>query len=81
MSWRLLVKREDRWPRVGDLLIALCRRTGDNCTGIIYEIRGISKDKVMVKWSTKAPCDYHERYGLSATNIHNLRQDYTLVHG
>ena len=77
------MKREGeyRWPHIGDLLISICRRTGDKCIGVIYEFRGVSKDKVMVKWSTNPPSDYHGEYGLSATNIHNLRREHTLVRG
>ena len=75
------IMKESRWPRVGDLIIHNCRHTGDRHSGLIYRIGDDRRTgEVMIEWiDGESPIYYTETYGYSALNMHNCRDEFTII--
>ena len=73
--------RGNRWPQVGDMIIA-CVTLDRPFVGVV---RTIAKDKygdkrdVFITWQGEGPVSYNPQHGYCATNIHNLRSTYKII--
>ena len=76
-------RRPSRKPRVGDLIVEKCPNSLKEHIGIVYEIQLDSyhhQRHVLIHWQrNRQPRNYHEKYGYSGVNIHNLRDRYRIV--
>ena len=83
-----------RMPQVGDMLVVtctgnhgpditcICRTTGEKHIGSVIEIKHDKwghQQNVLIEWSTDSPAHYRMEHGYSGTNIHNIRDRFTLV--
>jgi len=82
-----------RIPQIGDLLFVTCRESDYNsrCScrtedekhiGFVREIERDSwghQKRVLVEWSSKPPANYRKEYGYSGVNIHNIREEFTVI--
>ena len=77
----------DRYAAVGDMIIHTARVRGNNNAdepnnwiGIVHRVE---RDKwghgtAFITWSQKSPY-YHEKWGVSCVNIHNLHREYEVI--
>ena len=85
--------RESRMPQIGDLLFVTCRDTdyqsrcscrteGERHVGFVREIEHDSyghQRHVRIEWSNRAPINYRDEHGYSGVNIHNIRDEFTVI--
>jgi small nuclear ribonucleoprotein (snRNP)-like protein len=64
-----------RWPGIGDLLIER-KKNGDEFIGLVTSID--KNGNVFIDWVKKNP-NYTEKWGYSATNIHNDFSAYEII--
>ena len=84
---------ESRLPIIGDLLFVTCRDSeynarcscraeGEKHVGFVREIERDSyghQRNVRIEWSNRAPINYRDEHGYSGVNIHNIRDEFTVI--
>jgi len=87
------MRRESRMPQIGDLLFVTCRDTEYNAhcschsekirhVGVVRDIERDSyghQKHVRIEWSNRAPVNYNDQYGYAGVNIHNIRQEFSVI--
>ena len=87
------MRYESRMPQIGDLLFVTCRNSdynarcsrktvGEKHVGFVREIEHDSyghQRHVLVEWSNTPPLNYREEYGYAGVNIHNIRDEFTVI--
>ena len=87
------MSRPSRMPQIGDLWSVVCRKTDYNArcvcaggqyrhTGLVREIEHDSyghQKHVLIEWANMPPINYREEYGYNGTNIHNIRDEFTVI--
>ncbi|MBL97520.1 MAG: hypothetical protein CMF52_06845 [Legionellales bacterium] len=77
-------KNRDRYPEVGDLIIAYPSTTKvfmgivNQVTEYCYDTGYRQKQNVLITWQGEPPDSYSSEYGYSAMNIHNLRSTFKI---
>ena len=74
--------RPSRRPREGDLIINHDLKASMSYDGMVYSIVKDSwghQRNVHVQWFSDIPPQYNIQHGYCGTNIHNMRQEFTII--